>query len=111
MKKRDLLGLHNIQKEIHENAVAHGWWDGESRNIGESIALIHSEASEALEAKRKGDPESTKIPGHSNFAEELSDIVIRVLDLAEGEGIDLYKTLNAKHEYNKNRPYRHGKKF
>ena len=35
-------------REIHENAVAHGWWI-EDRDFGEICALIHSELSEALE--------------------------------------------------------------
>ena len=40
---------------IHENAVAHGWWD-EERAATEIVALIHSEWSEALEEGRKGAP-------------------------------------------------------
>ena len=37
---------------IHDNAAVHGWWD-ESREDGTLIALIMSEAAEALEALRK----------------------------------------------------------
>ena len=33
-----------IQKLIHDNAKAHGFWEGE-RNDGEAIALMHSELS------------------------------------------------------------------
>jgi len=64
--------------------------------------LIHSEVSEALEAYRKGDAE--------NFAEELADIAIRLLDAAGGYGIDLESEIVKKHEYNKTREYRHGGK-
>ena len=42
-------------KEIHENAVAHGWWE-EDRTISEICALIHSELSEALEEARAALP-------------------------------------------------------
>ena len=95
------MGLRSLQKEIHNNAVAHGWWD-EPRPIPETLCLIHSEVSEALEAYRDND--------RAVFQEELADIVIRCLDAAEGYGIDLEKEIRIKHEKNKKRPYRHGGK-
>ena len=38
-----------MSKYVHANAVAHGWWD-EPREDGTLIALIMSEAAEALES-------------------------------------------------------------
>ena len=184
-------------KEIHENAVKHGWWETK-RSTGEVIALIHSELSEALEEARDNRPmmyvlgsngEEICTPCYFNgrkpegIAVELADAVIRVLDMAaqvgmplqeddaardeldmmrdeakkgfedfgtviaflhtitsdlygaivkhefansisaalaivayvEGyltcNGLDLWQVIELKHNYNKGRPYKHGKKF
>jgi hypothetical protein len=37
--------------------------------------------------------------------------VIRIFDACGRYGIDLEQAIRAKMEYNKNRPYKHGKKF
>ena len=44
-----------LAKMVHENAMEHGWWDKE-RKPAETLALIHSEWSEALEEARAGRP-------------------------------------------------------
>lgn len=114
------------QQEIHNNAVVHGWWDKQLINgqvapnlaretIPEKIALIHSEASEALEEYRKGPEfldlyfETGKLKPEGLIV-ELADAVIRCYDLAEAIGLDLDDAIAVKHEYNKSRPYRHGGK-
>jgi hypothetical protein len=119
---------------------------GLHREDAESLALIHAEVSEALEALRDAKnlkhctkcegkkfvlidkkfengevgPTAIECPkcegsgealGGSRFAEELSDVYIRLLDLAEHHGINLDKTARAKHAYNVTRPHKHGKAF
>lgn len=107
-------------KEIHENAVAHGWWEEGNRNIGEQIALMHSELSEALEEWRKNkDLETvyynvelgTVSSKPEGFGVELADCVIRIMDTCFKCGIDLEEMIALKHKYNLTRPYRHGGKL
>lgn len=66
------------------------------------LALVHSEVSEATEAVRHGDA--------ANFAEELADAVIRILDISASLGIDLEQAIEDKMEKNEGRPYMHGKR-
>ena len=176
------INLNEFAKEVHKNAVEHGWWESE-RELYEILALIHSEWSEALEEYRAERPlvwyaDNGKPEG---IAVELIDGCIRILDylahvkrewgvlgsvdlleehaveddmcIATGEpmkdvsltwlvyelhwrtskawqheymhlvfaiafvfawiraqGLDPVKIMLEKHEYNKTRPYKHGKK-
>ena len=95
--------LNDLAKQIHENAVAKGFWD-EPRNTGEIFMLIVSELGEALEADRMGRRADTAAiedavrRGYSwedspisfeahfkqdikdTFEDEIADAVIRILD-------------------------------
>jgi NTP pyrophosphatase (non-canonical NTP hydrolase) len=121
------MNINEWSKEIHKNAVEHGWWE-EERSFGEIIALCHSELSEALEEYRNANDRIRSLPIYysgggyianeptacskkpEGIAIELADCIIRILDYCGKEEIDIEEAIKIKHEYNKTRPYRHGGK-
>lgn len=108
------MTINEWAKEIHENAIKHGWWEGE-KNFGEIIALCHSELSEALEEERADKPavytnEETKGKPEGKYI-EMIDCIIRILDYLASENVDIEYLLSTKHNYNITRPYKHGKVF
>lgn len=131
--------LNELSKEIHQTSVEHGWWNP-APSFGEVIALCHSELSEALEEYRSDHPtiwyactegeyiqcnpkdiydctmygcenecayRSSKAEG---IAVEMADCLIRILDWAGHEGVDMDAIVRDKMKYNKTRPFRHGGK-
>ena len=73
-------------------------------NVGEMLALVHSEVSEALEAYRHHNME-----GEDGFYEELGDVVIRVVHLCGIFDIDIEKYIVAKMERNQTRSWENDK--
>lgn len=110
------MNLLEFQKEVHQTAIEHGWWE-EERNIAEQIALMHSELSEALEEWRTGRDikdiwlNESRDGKPEGFFVELADCIIRILDTTERYGVDMSMVLAMKNQYNKSRPYRHGGKI
>jgi NTP pyrophosphatase (non-canonical NTP hydrolase) len=86
----------------------HKWWTsletGEriDRNVGEMLALVHSEISEALEGHRKGLMDD-HLPQYRMFTVELADAIIRILDIAANIAPELPEALMDKLEYNRRR--------
>jgi len=96
------MEIDYAQKEVWQTAEDSGFHEG-NRSRATVLALIHSEVSEALEADREGDEE--------NYAEEMADIVIRVMDHCESEGINLEGEIMKKDLENRKREHKHGKEY
>ena len=99
--------LNRLCREVHE--ANKKWWTnletGEypiKRNIGELLALVHSEISEALEGARKN-LKDDHLPNRLMLEVELADAIIRIFDIAAGFGLDLGGAYEEKMDYNTRR--------
>lgn len=104
----DLWAAH-----LHRAAREKGFWEGSPDTIPEKmmrLMLIVTELGEAAEALRTG-VESDKLEGVSGELEELVDVVVRVFDYVGHYFPDQFgDAFYRKVTYNKDRPYKHGKK-
>lgn len=126
--------LNELAKEVLAINEANGWGD-KPHEVGTNLMLIVSELAEAMEADRKGrycnvpkdkewtifDPrtfhrdnihfkETFEENIKDRFEDEISDTIIRCLDLCARHNIDIDFHVRAKMEYNKTRGYHHGGK-
>lgn len=119
-------GFHDTEKRL-EKALAGDdalLQEAAALQTARRLALVHSEVSEALEACRKGKRAGLaafKSDGETkeafekhikdSFEDELADAVIRLLELAACENIDIETHVRLKMEYNAARPYKFGKAY
>jgi NTP pyrophosphatase (non-canonical NTP hydrolase) len=97
------LKEHGITREEAQKGLEKlGITANKKRNIGEMLALIHSEVSEAMEGHRKNLMDD-KLPHRKMLEVELADAVIRILDLSGYLNLDIGGAVVEKMQYNAKR--------
>ena len=84
--------LKSLQKKVLANKVAHGF---NTTNVELEFLLTYEELAEAFEAWRKKKPD---------VGEELADVIIYLMGIAEILGFDLDKEVTSKIKKNTSRP-------
>jgi len=128
--------LNKLSKQIYEGNKLRGF-DVSKENVGQTLMLVVSELSEALEAHRKDKQanyngfdamiwknqdqerfetkenfkQSFECCFKDTFEDEIADTFIRLFDLCGGLNIDIEKHIELKLQYNQSREYKHGKKY
>jgi len=122
------LAIEELCTSAFGNSVDHGFWEDYLRishlisdnGLGgdaikyeldiklSKIDLMHSELGEMTEGVRKPRPDE-HCPDFTSEEIELADCLIRAFDYAGAFGLRLGQAIEAKMEYNKSRPYKHGK--
>ena len=85
------MTLKELQKEILENKKRHGF---NTTDMNEEFCHLNAEVEEAYDAWFRN---------MDTFPEELADVAIFLLGIAEINGIDLQTEIEKKVEINKNR--------
>lgn len=130
------MRIAEVMKTIRQDNADRGFdakvTPEDPKMFSEKMLLVVSEVSEALEEYRNGRVvdflyfmnklgfehqdearfrEAPTLNKPEGIPVELADAVIRIFDFAEANGIDLEKAIELKLEYNRSRPYKHGRKF
>ena len=97
------MEIKELIEQSHQIAKEHGWWD-DDRPIREAILMTIVELCEAIQKDRSDD--------YDGLIEEIVDVWIRLADLTAC--FDLHHIENRikiKMEINKNRSWKHDKKY
>lgn len=127
LSPEDLKALNHLRDQIVATTISKGFrdppkgisyelWQTESfKGLRAAIfaANLHGETSELWEAARKGilHQPCDKLPELTNAEEEIADIIIRALDLADFLGVNPARAVALKARFNASREHRHGGKL
>ena len=87
------MNLREMQKAVYQNKINKGF---NVTNVEKEFCLLYGEVAEAYEAYRKK---------KEDVGEELADVAIYLLGLAEILGVDLADEIEKKMEINRERTY------
>lgn len=87
------MKINEIAKKNYDWVEKMGW---HNKTTLEALALVASEVGEAINECRNEKPTDA-------FAEELADIILRVLDIAHWQAIDMEQAITKKMLINKQR--------
>jgi len=122
------MELNKLRDDIFALATKQGFHGVDEKGVNQDdlsrkLMLVVSELAEAQEAERSGRKPLGNfviypVPTGSDFEpfrgtieEEIADAVIRLADIAGMIGMNLDWWVEAKMEYNRQRPYKHGKEY
>lgn len=88
------MEIKQIQKEIYQNKLEKGF---NVTDVNKEFCLLYGEVAEAYDAWHKKQP---------NVGEELADVAIYLMGIAEILGVDLESEIEKKVEINKARVYK-----
>jgi len=99
------MELKKLIEECHKIAVNKGWWENH-RDFSTIVMLVVTELSEAVQEDRKKDDDR-----YEKTQTEIADALIRLFDLCGAYFIDIEQVILDKMEFNRNRPYRHNRRY
>lgn len=90
--------LRGLQNEIHYDAVKHGLFENKGGVDGYCNWLMQ-------------ECREVRLSEVEHVAEEMADVIILTLSYGVHLGLDIAQAIKDKVEFNKTRPYQHGKRF
>ncbi|RHW76798.1 MazG nucleotide pyrophosphohydrolase domain-containing protein [Colwellia sp. RSH04] len=87
------MKINQIAEENYQWVESMGW---HNKSVLEALALVASEVGEAINECRHEEPTPA-------FQEELADIILRVLDIAHWQGINIEEAISQKMAINQTR--------